>query len=843
MLRSTILSLVRGLTRKSPPAGKTPRPRRWQPSLEELESRLVPAVSVSILGGVLTVQCDSGANTVTVDHVVQAGKGFAEINGQSPLFADTSYSSIRINGGAGGTVTNIHSNVKPLTVFGDSANDVVDLGDTSNKVQGIQGTVLVEDENGFSGKVKICDQGDTTARIVTLSTVSRRGDTSLGQVSGLGAANIQWDYHDTSAVYLHLGVGASTVNVLGTGVTTTVCNNAAATINVGNGGRVAGIQGTLILENETTANDTVNINDQNDATTRTVTVSTMSRAPDTSLGTVNGLGAAQIAWDYHDTTAVNLNLGKGATTVDVLGTGVPTNIVNSAAATINVGSTSASVAGSLAGIQGALNLQNLGGSDSLFINDQADTTSQSVFLDTLAGNVGSITGLSATITFSNAEVSQDNLNLGQATSTVGVHGIGTNTTISNSAHANVFVGSFTLSGIQGSLTLENEPAFDTIFIDDSEDVGRTFTMTTVPGVGQEAGHTFGQLTSTAMTGNISWDNNDTNSVTVLDGTGPNVFNIFETGVATFITNSGSALINVGNGSLAGIQGALNVQNVGFGTAKIAIFDFADLTSQFVTLDTIAGTMGSITGLSAPITFNNAGTSHLTLDLGPAISTVSVNATSTNTLISNSSNATVFVGTGTLSAIQGGLTLENGSAQDTIIVDDSEDSAGQTFTMITTPGVGAETGDTIGELSSTAMTGNISWDCANTAGVTLIGGSLGNTFNLRGTGCATTIDGGSGANTFDVFAATNSLATDFVGQLTLHGGANPATSLTLDDSLDPNAETFNFAITQAGTGTLTLGSNPLFNLAFDGMSAFVDVLTNGFSTVNDPSGTVQVDFIH
>jgi hypothetical protein len=65
------------------------------------------------------------------------------------------------------------------------------------------------------------------------------------------------------------------------------------------------------------------------------------------------------------------------------------------------------------------------------IFDQGDTTLPSVTLDTLAGNVGRITGLSAPITFSNAEVAQVTLNLGPATSTVFVDAIGTTTIIHN----------------------------------------------------------------------------------------------------------------------------------------------------------------------------------------------------------------------------------------------------------------------------------------------------------------------------------------------------------------------------------------------------------------------------
>jgi hypothetical protein len=302
MLRSALRSLARGRTRKSSPAGKTPRARRWQPALEELESRLVPTVSLKILGGVLTAQCDSGSNTVTVDHVVQAGKGFAEINGH--FFADTRYSSIRINGGAGGTVTNIHGTAKPLTVFGASAKDVVNLGNTANELQGILGSVLLEDEKGFKATVNMNDQGDTTNPAATLSTVTRPGDTSLGQLTGLGAV-IRWDYADTSAVNLHLGTGTSTVNVNGTGPLTTNITTAAQTavFNVGNGNVAANIQGQLNLE-ALVSGAAVHILDNNDNQGQTATLSTVSRLNQSSLGQLSGLGSGVITWDSLSTGEV-----------------------------------------------------------------------------------------------------------------------------------------------------------------------------------------------------------------------------------------------------------------------------------------------------------------------------------------------------------------------------------------------------------------------------------------------------------------------------------------------------------------------------------------------------------
>jgi hypothetical protein len=428
MFRSMLRSLTRGLTRRPSPARKAPAARSWQPALEELETRLVPTVSVSVLNGVLTAQCsNTGSNLVQVDHVVKAGKGFADINGH--LFSDASYNSIRINGGAGGTRTDILGNVKPLTVFGDSNNDEVDLGNASRKLQGIQGKVLLEEAKGFTATVNIHDEGDATIRSVFLNTVTGAKGASLGQLTGVGAANIQWDYHGTAAVNVDLGAGAKTVFVLGTGVTTNVSNVANSTIDVGDG---------------------------------------------------------------------------------------------------------------------------------------------------------------------------------------------------------------SLARIQAPLTLENEVGHDALAIDDRLDVhGQTYTMTTIPG--DEFINTFEQITASVM------------------------------------------------------------------------------------------------GQNGSITFDNA----------------------------------------------------------------------------------------------------------DTANLDFIGGTGGNLFNIEKTGVTTTVNGGSGANTFEV--GSNNLGSDIVGQLTLNGGGNARTAMSLLDINNPNSETYNFNISQAGTGSLALASTPSFSLKFNNMNNFVDLSTNGFSTVNDPSGTVNVVF--
>jgi hypothetical protein len=745
--------LAGALTRRPSPARKAPRAKPWQPALEELESRFAPAVKVSVLNGVLTAQADSAFNTVTVDHVVQAGKGFAEINGH--FFADTRYSSISINGGAGGTVTNIHGNVKPLAVFGASAKDVVNLGDTSNKLQGIQGTVLLEDEKGFSATLNINDQGDGNLRTATLSTVMRPGDSSLGQLTGLSAP-ISWDYGDTSAVNLKLGVGTGTVNVLGTGTTTNIFNSANATINVGQGGSVEGIAGALNLEN-VNGKDTVLVLDQNDAAVpvtgggpfiaHNVAVNTVTRPGQSSLGALVGLDAP-ITWDYANTSSVTIDLGTVAGDVHVNGTGpLITNISFAAPnSTVEVGN----------------------------------------------GNVG--------------------------------------------------------ANILGTLNLQT-PAGGTVNILDTNDntQGQTVTLAAVSRVNQSS---LGQLSGLGS-GVITWDSLGTPQVFVHGGSGADTFNIQGTVVPTIITANGPAIMNVGlNGSVADIQSFLDLENTSGpnNTVNINSQNDSSATTAFLLAEGGDSSTGVgfffVQGLSSDIFFDKAGTSALTLNL--ASKTVVVDNTVVPTTIFSQGEATIDV---TLTdnvlraGIQANLTLENDHGRlfkDIINIDDSNDVTGRTYNLASLPG--DEPGTTFEQLSSDAMPGLITWDNVDTRLATVLGGSGGlaggNVWNIAGTGSNTTIDAGAGHNTINVvpFGTPGNLGADIVGRLTLNG--NSGTTLNLNDLDDGNSETFHFTIPTPGSGTLTLDSTPAFDLVFNNMGT-VNLFTNLFSTVDDPSFTVNV----
>src|SRR5262249_39044435 len=121
----------------------------------------------------------------------------------------------------------------------------------------------------------------------------------------------QFDPGTISSITVNNGTGNDTINVLRTlpGVPLSVNSGGATTAcNIGTNNSVAGIQGPVSLENEPSF-DTVNINDQGDTAAHTAVLDTVPRSGDTSLGRLQGIGAAPITWDYLDTTAVNIHFG------------------------------------------------------------------------------------------------------------------------------------------------------------------------------------------------------------------------------------------------------------------------------------------------------------------------------------------------------------------------------------------------------------------------------------------------------------------------------------------------------------------------------------------------------
>jgi hypothetical protein len=374
-----------GLVRQGPP----PRPRRARPAVEALEPRYAPAVTVSVVSRVLTVQCDSGANAVTVDY----SSGFTVINGAA--YSVAGHDSIRINGGAGGLTTNIRANVKPLALFGAHDGDAVNIGDTANTVQRILAPLDIENPPLYN-VVTINDQGDSTARTGAVD-VGTIGGSNYEKVTGLGAAEMDFKVADTRSVTLRTGTGGATVSVHATaafpggGGTTVEGHSLNTTVIVGNSNTLSNILGPLAITNPPSYTH-VTVNDSADNGNHPNVVLTP-----TSL---TGLAPATITFGPDDLSRLDISVGNGTNTYTVTntqysgvsggntttlnaGTGGGTDVVNVQAASavliVNLNAAATSVVNlgynnSIAGINADvwLNVQH---AYSLNVNDSADTAS------------------------------------------------------------------------------------------------------------------------------------------------------------------------------------------------------------------------------------------------------------------------------------------------------------------------------------------------------------------------------------------------------------------------------------------------------------------------------------
>jgi hypothetical protein len=819
-------------TRRPSRARKALRARRWQPSLEALESRFAPAVNISIQAGVLTAQCDNGFNQVSVFHT----GSFAVINGQD--FNDASYNSIRVNGGSGGTQVFIEANVKPVTVIGNSFNDLEAIGN-GGSLTGILAPVSLDDNKATH--VDIQDGADNTSHSnVVLSASSLTGLTPA-------SAPINFGSDFMSGLTITVGNGNNTYTVTGTsftdvaGANPTVLNNgnghsnfnvagidasAPLTINtggfngdvmsVGNLGTLAGIKGTLTLNN---VNDftTVNINDGADNTQHSNVVLT-----DSSL---TGL-AAPINFGGHTVGGLNITVGNGNNTytvvntqfqqgfagnLNVLNTGNGNDTVNiqgidatspfpTSPLTVNAGSghdvmNVGNAAGSLAGIKNTLTINNFLTTSTMMvnINDGGDTTAHpNVMLtdSTLSGlSMGAITfhgnavaslaitAGAGTNMYTVANSGSGNptvLNTGNGDDTVNIQGTAVLAplTVNAAGPGNdvVNVGNAgSLAGINGTLTLNNASSFSHVNIDDGAD---------------GANHPNVMLTSFSLTGlapaPINFEGESLDGLTVTGGSGDNTYTVVNT---QFSPPGNPTTLNTGNGN-----DTLNVQATNFNAPlKVSAGSGRDVVN--------VGNAGTLTGFNSALTISSAG----------FLSQVNINDGADNT-----DHANVQLTADGLTGLTGPAAPINFGAVFQRLLNIAVGNGNDNFLISGTP-------NTVNTLSTGTGTNTVTV----TGGFVILAGNAAGTNTLTGPDAATTwpilgpnagdfgsggaggsftdyqnLVGGSGDNTF-VFSDAATLS----GTITGGGGTN-----TLDSSAYSTSEFFAVSGPNAGSGTVGAFSN-------------------------------------
>jgi len=372
-------------------------------------------------------------------------------------FPAPAVSSIEIDTGAGYTTVNIQKTYsEPITVnVGGSlgAGITVGLSGYSLGVQASAITVNSSATGAFGTLLNVDDSTDTGNQTVTLSQ-TLLGGKPYGTVAGLIGGTIFYSYSGTS-LGIMTGTGSNTFKVLATGCATNIFDNGPGTITIGDPHLIptlGNIQGPLSLEDEPNR-DVVTIDDSHDAAAHTAKLDTVSRAGDSSLGRLTGVGAAAITWDCADSSAVNVYFGSGTSTVNVQGTGVPTNLFLRGPTTINVGDAS----NKLDGLQGGLTFHGGPGTETLNVNDQGSAAGHTYAVTTtmlIRSGAAGITYDSLKSLVLNGSSGKDTLTVGTPAPAVPVsyHGGGGSNTLVGPNSTNTWTITGTNAGQVGNVT-------------------------------------------------------------------------------------------------------------------------------------------------------------------------------------------------------------------------------------------------------------------------------------------------------------------------------------------------------------------------------------------------------
>jgi hypothetical protein len=347
-------------SRKCRPAS---RRRAVRPRLEELETRLAPAVTPTLLNGQLLITGDDLPSDITLDH---AGTTTL-VNGQA--FADDDITAgIVINLGSSSDTVNLLATVKPVTLDGGGGVDTVNIGNAGD-LQGIQAALTLASTGGLIPELPLDGSADAVARNVTLNASG-----GFNTVTGLAPAPIQFRASDVLLATIRGGSGGNTFAVQG------LAAGAVVELHTGSGDdhiTVSSAGRTLddldaVLNLDAGGGTNFLIVDQGHATVGDTITFTDNAVVSTGVG---------FALSYEATggtfAGIALITGLGQDTVDVESTraGALTGIVTGAGDDIIRVS---SAAGTLDTLRGTLNIDAGAGSNALQVSAASSTTADAV---------------------------------------------------------------------------------------------------------------------------------------------------------------------------------------------------------------------------------------------------------------------------------------------------------------------------------------------------------------------------------------------------------------------------------------------------------------------------------
>jgi hypothetical protein len=354
------------------------------------------------------------------------------------------------------------------------------------------------------------------------------------------------------------------------------------------------------------------------------------------------------------------------------------------------------------------------GNDALYINDTANTRSDSWTLDSDGAGSGTVqrTGGpliryvdnpsfsqgfkrdfrifggsgSPTYTIHNTHFWNTNLVTGAASATVNV--LGTNgglNILASAATATVNVGNAgNAQAIDGEITVTDPGGHATVTVDDHNDgISRTPLLSTDP-----ADTSYGQITGLAAGETIYYHYADTSTLVVYTGTTTTTVNVQATGTNVDLgaDDPQGTTINLGNaGRFQPIQASMSLSNLS-GPLTVNVNDQNDSTGTNVTLDAFNSGLEftRLTGFTqATIFATSAGPSNFTVNGGSGSNTwfISGTAPGVNTAIAGGAGTNEFVVQLDVGVLAGPLALHGQPGSNSYMVyDDQFNTTPQTYTL-------------------------------------------------------------------------------------------------------------------------------------------------------------------
>jgi hypothetical protein len=470
MGRSLFHQLFRRIFASQP--GRLDRRRHWaRPQIEALETRLTPDVTIGIVGGVLTVNCNGiNPNRVILDH---SGTQTL-VNGQA--FSDGNFNRIAINGNFSDNDLRLLTTVRKVDVNAGSGSTNVTIGLVTGQLTQ-QADINVHSGSGLLS-LTINDQNTPTRENYDLTTTFffRTNMVSF----------ITWSGNSLSSLTVNTGRNFEFINVDNPAFVSTVVNagpagnqiaiggtSAGRTLTVNTGG---GTNNSVFFSNNAgvlanAGNVTVNGQGSGDQLILDDSSLTTSQTYTVTANSVSRTGIGSIR--YSGINFLRLDSGRAAETVNIEATGAARTQINagpgnnqinvhdaSGSLEVNTGISATTVdAGSAANqlsFTGAVTVKGQGRAARLNVNDQNLGTAETYTITSISL---ARTGFTGSLSYSG--LGTLSVNTGMARETVNVPSTSVPaTTINAGAGGNTINVAATASGVIE--TINAGPGGDTI---------------------------------------------------------------------------------------------------------------------------------------------------------------------------------------------------------------------------------------------------------------------------------------------------------------------------------------------------------------------------------------------